>query len=87
MAVTNAYVVYKANTTATSLHRRLTQKEFRLQLASKLCANTLATRKGRGRAPSSSDDRLKGKHFLYRGSVRKRCAVSGHKKTTTRGKG
>jgi len=42
MAVTNAYVIFKANM-ATSLHKRLTLKEFRLKLASKMCANALAS--------------------------------------------
>ena len=62
-------------------------RSFRLQLASKLCADALETRKGSGRVPSDSSDRLKGKHFLYRGGVCKRCVMCGYKKTSARGKG
>jgi len=77
MAIKSANVVYKANT-AHNLHCSWQRK---------LCADAFATQKGSGCKPSDSSDCLKGKHFLYRGGVRKRCVVCQYKKTSARGKG
>ena len=50
MAIINAYTIYKANN-STSLHKSITQKQFRMQLAYALCAKAISGRTWPGRPP------------------------------------
>lgn len=83
MAITNAYVVYLANNPNLLNFR---QKQFRMELAYSLTAQTLALRHI-GRPPGKELSRLSGKHFPYRSDIRRRCVVCAYKLSTPRGKG
>ena len=85
IAILNAFTIHKANK-STSLHRSLMQKQFRMQLAYALCEKVIASRTWHGWPPVQNLDRLRGKHFLYRGDERKQCVVCGYKKASPRGK-
>ena len=77
-AITNAYIIYKHNNA--SLQKVQTNLQFRLTLAEALTSGVVAMRAGPGRSPTQMLSRLKGKHFIYRSTTRKRCAVCAYKK-------
>ncbi len=85
MAITNAVVLHKENSIRTNTNA-LSQKLFRMKLAYSFTAPALQLRRSLGRPHATALDRLKGKHFIYRSSVRRRCAVCANKKTSSRGK-
>ena len=77
-AITNAFVIYKANYTDSRVTPR--QKGFRQELAYALTSPMLSRRRF-GRPPSQELSRLTGKHFPYRTDVRRRCVVCAYKKS------
>ena len=85
IAICNAHVIYKANT-KTSLFRSKTYYEFRLKLVEALTEPLLEMRRGPGRTPVTSHQRLVGKYFLHHTAVRKRCVVCSARKVTPEGK-
>lgn len=82
-AILNALIIYRSNH-RNSLQRILSHKDFRLQLAHKLCAGALLTSRVTRRSPSQNLSRLLGKHFLYRTDVKARCVVCGNKRVSSR---
>ena len=84
--ITNAYVIYSANTATSYFEKRKTRLQFRLDLAQSLTTPAIAMRRGPGRNPSEALPHLTGKHFLYRSGVRKHCVVCAYKKVAGRSK-
>lgn len=80
-AITNAFVIYKANRADVGPPPR--QKQFRMEVAYALTSPMLSHRNF-GRPPGQELSRLLGKHFPYRTDVRRRCAVCAYKKSAPR---
>ncbi len=80
-AITNAYVLYKANYKDTIKR----QKDFRMELAYSLTTTALELRRHPGRPHTTILSRLTGKHYIYRSSNLKRCTVCAYKKSSSRG--
>ena len=79
-AITNAFVLFKANVDGEPVVKR--QKDFRMNLAKVLTTKAFELRKRPGRPLSTPLSRLTGKHFIYRSSVQRRCAVCAYKKVS-----
>ena len=82
-AIINAFVLFKANVDGEPVVQR--QKDFRMNLAKVLTTKAFELRKCPGRPLSTPLSRLTGKHFIYRSSVRRHCAVCAYKKVSPRG--
>ena len=83
-ALTNSYILFKQIINPN--HREWTQRKYRIKLAYVLTASAAANRIGQGRSSNSPLIRLKGKHFPYHQTERKRCVVCAYKKQTTNSK-
>ena len=82
-AITNAYVIYKENNSHTM---GLTNLQFRLKLAEAMTESLMTSRVIPTRPPVTTEMRLTGKHFPYRSTHRRRCAVCAYKKSNPNGK-
>ncbi len=82
-AITNAFVICKANSSSDA--KVVRQKNFRKCLVKALTAHAFELRKQPGRPVSQSLSRLTGKHYIYRTSVRRRCVVCAYKRVSARG--
>ena len=83
-AITNAFVLHKANSISTGIVKP--QKHFRIQLAYALTSRAFEIRRHPGRPHSTVLSRLSGKHFVYKSTIRKRCMVCVYKKQSPRSK-
>ena len=84
-SITNSYILFKLVKKPNL--RQWRSKKYRMELAYSLTSALVANRIGQGRSPSDTFlSRLKGKHFAYYHTERKRCVVCAYKRQVTNSK-